>query len=480
MTVKRPFLIASLAAALLAGCGGRRPAAPDRAAEHEAGAVNQFPSDRGPMPALPASIARVLGPTLALSVAPGAEGAEPEGTLVLYDDTGPYACLGELYAIADRQPGQPLRPAGPPSRCADYAAGELPRTPRGHLHRFHLRRAAAGRVPGRRGQRRAPGGLAVRQHLAAGRPGPGLRRQLRLQPWRFDFTADRRACSYKGRTLTRDADNGSGIMEHATFDPTRATVLAAAVRGDGSQLPWAVRSGNLTYVGEIPFAYVTARRSLPGLRRPAVRRPGARPPPNGTGRWCASRTSAPTPTRPNRCRPSPTTCAGQKHPVQQSPSPPLPRSRTASTTTACATGLHASATTPEVRRGAASTCTTRGGTLSCTATPTSDGAEPNPYDGVSANDFEFYRAHVDVPTDSVIYDGPVDGDSATWALGRIEAGLQELASDRPAGADDLRVPALRRQRLDYRAVATRFPRALRPGPVLRRHRSPAPATTTAA
>ena len=30
----------------------------------------------------------------------------------------------------------------------------------------------------------------------------------------------------------------------------------------------------------------------------------------------------------------------------------------------------------------------------------------NPYDGVSANDFEFYTAHVDA-TNNVIYDGPV-------------------------------------------------------------------------
>lgn len=42
----------------------------------------------------------------------------------------------------------------------------------------------------------------------------------------------------------------------------------------------------------------------------------------------------------------------------------------------------------------------------------------NPYSGASADDFEFYTAHVDA-NDSVIYDGPVPGDSQVWAANRI-------------------------------------------------------------
>jgi len=36
-----------------------------------------------------------------------------------------------------------------------------------------------------------------------------------------------------------------------------ATVLSECVRADGTMFPWAVRSGNLTYIGEIPFAYMS-------------------------------------------------------------------------------------------------------------------------------------------------------------------------------------------------------------------------------
>jgi hypothetical protein len=96
MSFNRRFLIAGLTAALLAGCGGRRPAPAERAAEHEAGAVNRFPSDRGPMPALPPSIKDAVGAALGLSEAPGGATGDPAGTLILYDDTGPYAVRGAL------------------------------------------------------------------------------------------------------------------------------------------------------------------------------------------------------------------------------------------------------------------------------------------------------------------------------------------------------------------------------------------------
>jgi uncharacterized protein YdaL len=62
---------------------------------------------------------------------------------------------------------------------------------------------------------------------------------------------------YKGTALTRDLLNGGGIVGVQINDPTRAQVLATAVKGDGSTIPWAVRGANLTYVGESPFSYVT-------------------------------------------------------------------------------------------------------------------------------------------------------------------------------------------------------------------------------
>ena len=59
---------------------------------------------------------------------------------------------------------------------------------------------------------------------------------------------------YKGRSLSRDPSNQAGVMNYAAVG-AGVQVLATARRTDGSTFPWALRSGNLTYVGEIPFVY---------------------------------------------------------------------------------------------------------------------------------------------------------------------------------------------------------------------------------
>jgi uncharacterized protein YdaL len=46
-------------------------------------------------------------------------------------------------------------------------------------------------------------------------------------------------------------------MGYSTVDPSRVRVLARAVRPDGSTFPWALRSRNLTYVGEMPYRYTS-------------------------------------------------------------------------------------------------------------------------------------------------------------------------------------------------------------------------------
>jgi uncharacterized protein YdaL len=60
---------------------------------------------------------------------------------------------------------------------------------------------------------------------------------------------------YKNVALKRYAANGAGIMNYSTV--VGAAVLARAERTDGSSFPWAVRSKNLTYIGEIPLAFIS-------------------------------------------------------------------------------------------------------------------------------------------------------------------------------------------------------------------------------
>src|SRR5947209_16177370 len=69
----------------------------------------------------------------------------------------------------------------------------------------------------------------------------------------FDFSTVP-AVQYQGTQLNRYAPNAAGIMNYSQVNAGAA--LAYAVRSDGTAFPWAVRSRNLTYIGENPFVYM--------------------------------------------------------------------------------------------------------------------------------------------------------------------------------------------------------------------------------
>jgi uncharacterized protein YdaL len=73
----------------------------------------------------------------------------------------------------------------------------------------------------------------------------------------YDFGSVSRV-DYKGTILTRDgAHNVGGIMNYGPMDGSKASVVAWGIRdSDGTRLPWAVRSGTLTYIGENPFTWM--------------------------------------------------------------------------------------------------------------------------------------------------------------------------------------------------------------------------------
>jgi len=79
--------------------------------------------------------------------------------------------------------------------------------------------------------------------------------QYGFMPSVFD-TSPVATVTYKSQSLKRSSANAAGIMSYSSIGAP-ATVLAECVRADGTTFPWAVRSGNLTYIGEVPFAYMT-------------------------------------------------------------------------------------------------------------------------------------------------------------------------------------------------------------------------------
>ncbi len=65
------------------------------------------------------------------------------------------------------------------------------------------------------------------------------------------------AVTYKGRDLTRIPENANAVVAIDVTEPSKVTVLAQAKHTNGTTAPWAVRSANLTYLSEVPFTYIT-------------------------------------------------------------------------------------------------------------------------------------------------------------------------------------------------------------------------------
>src|SRR5207245_8804882 len=173
--------------------------------------------------------------------------------LVLYDSTGPYGWLGELYGVmAVNLAGHFGSWTAHP--IVNYTAGEM----NGYTGVIYLGSTYDEPIP-----------AAFLDDVAtATRPVvwaydniwqltnrvPDFTTTYGWNWAGFDFSSVGQV-NYKNVTLGRYAANGAGIMNYSTLN-SNAQVLGYAVRADGSMFPWAVRSRNLTYIGEIPLAFI--------------------------------------------------------------------------------------------------------------------------------------------------------------------------------------------------------------------------------
>ncbi|NJC72102.1 DUF2334 domain-containing protein [Planosporangium thailandense] len=262
---------------------------------------------------------------------------------------------------------------------------------------------------------------------------------------------------YKGTSLARDAaHNTSGVRRVEVTAGSKVATLAEAVRGDGGTLPWAVRSGALTYLAELPFAYMTPddrylaftdllfdllAPSTPVRHRALVRIEDVGPQSD-----------------PAQLRAIADYLSGAHVPfavavfaeyddaagVYNGGRPVHRRLRDA----------------PEVV-AALEYMAAHGGTLIAHGYTHGYAGGPNPY-GVSAEDFEFWRSHVDA-ANQVVLDGPVPEDSPSWAADRLTAARAEWAAVGLPTPDIFEFPHYLASADDYRAisglVAARYERA---------------------
>jgi uncharacterized protein YdaL len=232
----------------------------------------------------------------------------------------------------------------------------------------------------------------------------------------FDF-ADVAEVDYKGRKLTRDTTDKSGIMNLSITDATKVKTLATAVRPDGTAFPWAVQSGNFTYVGEIPFAYVSHDDRYLAFSDLLFDSLGDTGLARDRHRGLARIEDVGPDSDPAELRAVADYLYAQKVPFTVAV---YPRYRDPKGVQNNGKAQDYTLVQKPKVVAALKYMQQRGGTLLMHGYTHQFSNVANPYDGVSANDFEFYLAHVDA-NDSVVYDGPVPGDSAAFTTGRIAA-----------------------------------------------------------
>ena len=180
--------------------------------------------------------------------------ATQSSTLVLYDTTGPWGWLGEIYATMAGNLASHFG-AWVAMPVVSYTAGTLQQysaciyigstygepLPAAFLTDVYAATTNVIWIYDNIWQ------LTASQPQFAARYG--------FMPWVFD-TSPVATVTYKSQSVRRYSANAAGIMSYSSIGAP-ATVLAECVRADSTTFPWAVRSGNLTYIGEIPFAYMT-------------------------------------------------------------------------------------------------------------------------------------------------------------------------------------------------------------------------------
>ncbi|BFV56865.1 polysaccharide deacetylase family protein [Kitasatospora sp. CMC57] len=293
----------------------------------------------------------------------------------------------------------------------------------------------------------------------------------------FDYNAIT-SVNYKGQALSRDPLNGGGVLGDTVTDPTKVTVLASSTDSSGASVPWAIRSKNLTYIGDVPFSYVSANDRVmilsdllfdainpgaPTRHRAMVRLEDISPAddPNQliqTGQYLKSQNIPfsfgviPVYTDPNG-----TYNGGRPETLRLSQSPAMIL--------------------------AIRSLIANGGTMLMHGYTHQFSNIANPYNGVSGDDFEFYRAQCSITqyppyqfrtpcqnTDWVIHQGPVPGDSAAWAQSRITAATAEFRAAGLPVPTIFEFPHYAGSAVDYRTVeplfAARYERSLYFGGVL--------------
>ncbi|NUR38487.1 MAG: DUF2334 domain-containing protein [Streptomyces sp.] len=262
--------------------------------------------------------------------------------------------------------------------------------------------------------------------------------------------------TYKNQALTRKipaGQDGGVLRPNVLTGPGYPAVTRLAEGLDtsnGHTFGWAVRSSNLTYIGEIPFAYVSENDRVIALEDLLF---DALAPATTERHRALLRLEDISPdSDPAELRAMADYLKSQNIayginviPVYTDPNGTynngVPQTLTL-------------AQRPQVV-SALKYMLARGAVLMDHGYTHQYGNVANPYNGVTGDDFEFYRAHVDA-SDNVVYDGPVAGDSTLWAQGRVTSALAAFAAVGLPKPTLWTTPHYAGSATDYKAVSANF------------------------
>ncbi|MET8761408.1 polysaccharide deacetylase family protein [Lentzea sp. NPDC004782] len=375
----------------------------------------------------PGVITTVLG-TLGLSstAAAGTNGGGAPGarstqkTLVLYDSTGPWAWLGEAYAVETAN----LVSHGSPyvmHPVAGYTAGEIA----GYTGVVYIGSTYDEPIPV----------AFLDDVLATTKPVLWMAHniwQLTARAPSFQTTYGWNWVQYDTGAATtvryENTDLGrsplatpSGLMITSITNPAIASAPAVATGSAVGPINWATKSKNLTYIGEIPFSYVdhgdrylAAADLISKVSNPAMA---------DRKRALVRIEDVGPDADPTELRAVADYLYAQRIPFTIAVYPRFENPLGADNN-----GVPESADLAQRPKvvSALRYMTQRGGTILMHGYTHQFGKIANPYDGRSGNDFEFYTAHIDA-NNNVIYDGPVPGDSTSYAQGRVNSASSAFA-----------------------------------------------------
>jgi uncharacterized protein YdaL len=292
---------------------------------------------------------------------------------------------------------------------------------------------------------------------------------------------------YKGRTLTRSTLNTAGLLAPHITNSAVVTVLASArcyasdgttpatacngiAQTTGTSVPWAIRSANLTYIGEIPLSYMNEHDrylAYADLLYPALA------PTATASKRAAVRLEDVNPTSdPTTLRQFADYLSRQGVPFQVGVVPEYDDPN----------GVYNNGVPQRITLAqepdlvsALKYMQSKGGVLVQHGWTHQYSNVANPYNGVTGDDFEFYRAECsrtqtapyqfEVPcqiTDWVIQEGPLPGDSQSWAANRVITGRNLFTQAGLAAPSIFETPHYSGSAADYRGMrqvyATRYER----------------------